>query len=386
MNTAEHVVAGRYELVRLLAKGGFADVWLANRDDGTPVALKLLRTGSNAAEVAAAQRLHHPNIVPLLDAGSDGGRDYLVFEYVPGRSLRERLADGPLSLAEAQDVADAVSSALDYSHREGVLHNDLKPENVILGEDGVRLLDFGSARSLRDTLSLADASEFAGTIAYIAPEVMDGSPPGESSDVFAFGVLLFEALAGQLPPKVQDAVAEVLPAEVPAAARSAIQRALSADPAARPRTASGLALALHGTAATVPIRRPARPLREPAVVAAKPARDPVARKRPSRRRMGAGVAALVAALLGGGSLAAAFVLNRASDDSGSGAETTPAAGVVATTSPTAVPSVATTTSVPPPTATAAPRIIIVTPVAPPPVPKKAEPPPGDKGKGKGKGR
>jgi serine/threonine-protein kinase len=230
MNAAEHVVAGRYELVRLLAKGGFADVWLATRDDGTPVALKLLRTGSNAAEVAAAQRLHHPNIVPLLDAGSDGGRDYLVFEYVPGQSMRERLADGPLSLAEAQDVADAVSSALDYSHREGVLHNDLKPENVILGEDGVRLLDFGSARSLRDTLSLADASEFAGTIAYIAPEVMDGSPPGESSDVFAFGVLLFEALAGQLPPKVQDAVAEVLPAEVPAAARSAIQRALSADP------------------------------------------------------------------------------------------------------------------------------------------------------------
>jgi serine/threonine protein kinase len=385
MNAAEHVVAGRYELVRLLAKGGFADVWLANRDDGTPVALKLLRTGSNAAEVAAAQRLHHPNIVPLLDAGSDGGRDYLVFEYVPGRSLRERLADGPLDLAETQDVADAVSSALDYSHGQGVLHNDLKPENVILGEDGVRLLDFGSARSLRDTLSLADASEFAGTIAYIAPEVMDGSPPGEASDVFAFVVLLFEALAGQLPPKDPDAVAEMLPAEVPAAARSAIQRAFSADPAARPRTASGLALALRGTAATVPIRRPAqRSLLRPAVVAAKPARDPVARKRPSRRRMGAGVAALVAALLGGGSLAAAFVLNRASDDSGSGAETTPAAGVVATTSPTAVPSVATTTSVPPPTATAAPRIIIVTPVAPPPAPKKSDPP--GKGNGKAKGR
>lgn len=299
------IIADRYEVVRLIARGGFADVFLAeDTETGQPVAVKLLRGEFAPNEVAAWRRLHHPHIARLLDAGSEDGRGYLVLEYVPGQSLREFLAaGGRLSLPEAARLAAEVSSALEEAHAHGILHNDIKPENIVLAPAGAKLLDFGAAVPLRETLALEDARAFAATLGYVAPEVLAGAAPSVASDIYSLAVVLVEALTGANPGR-QPATA-LAGLALPPAASDVLRAALSANPQERPASARSIAEALLGAEATVPLPR----RRATAASPAAPAAMGRARDRSGGRRVR--VPAVVAVLgLGVALIALAQLLDR----------------------------------------------------------------------------
>ena len=281
-------VAGRYRIVRLLGRGGMSEVWLAEDERlGRQVALKFLQggadlTGDFERETGILSGLRHPNIVTVYDAGEDDGRRYLVMECVEGVSLRDRLiADGPLAPAEAARIGAGVAAALTYAHARGVLHNDVKPENILLEEGGgVRLTDFGAATVTGATLDPEGAAQVMGTIAYVAPEVLQGAPPAPASDVYALSTTLFEALAGRLPyegpsnaaiagQKVNQPAAELarFAPGVPPIFESLVNRGLALDPQRRP-TAETYAetLAAGGTPGTGPVAAvtaPGLPARHP---------------------------------------------------------------------------------------------------------------------------
>src|SRR5574338_327268 len=167
------------------------------------VALKLLRPSRRARlglgtdalrrEADVAAQLNHPNIATLFDAGRWRGGAFLVYELLEGETLRERLRRGALPAGEALGVAAPMAAAIAHAHRSGVLHQDLKPENVFLTADGrVKLLDFGVSRAL------GEHGAPGGTSGYAAPEPLRAEP-APASDVFSAGVVLFEALTGALP-------------------------------------------------------------------------------------------------------------------------------------------------------------------------------------------
>ncbi|MBI2766609.1 MAG: serine/threonine protein kinase [Chloroflexi bacterium] len=269
MVTTESAVGGRYQLLRPLGMGGYAEVWLATDDDtGRQVALKLPRRERSALaptgaagcrrELAAAARLSHPNIVRLLDSGMDRGEPYLVFEYVDGPSLREALSTGgALPPSEVVRLGSELAGALAYAHSRGVLHNDIKPENILLARDGAKLADFGAAAGLSRTLTASATHELAGTVAYLAPEVLQGAAASEASDIYSLALVLFEAAAGRLPWPGATAAAVAgqrlaTPAPplrsaapgMPPAFEDAIARALSRSPAVRPASVAAFGAAL----------------------------------------------------------------------------------------------------------------------------------------------
>ncbi|MCB0166335.1 MAG: protein kinase, partial [Anaerolineae bacterium] len=196
---------------QLLGQGGMGNVYRGiDLQHGDPVAIKMLKPEIVASdpdlvvrfvrEGDALRQLNHPNIVKLLAAAEQDGRHYLVIEYVDGGSLLDLLNQGqllPISrvLAIALDLADALTRA----HRLGIIHRDLKPANVLLAADGTpRLTDFGTAH-FSDRSRLTDAGLLYGTLNYLSPEGCDGYPLDERADIWAFGVILFEMLAGQPP-------------------------------------------------------------------------------------------------------------------------------------------------------------------------------------------
>ena len=200
---------GRYDVVRLLGQGGMGRVVLANDSVlGRRVAIKTLRDDlglppdlrdrlkermRNEAKAAAA--LSHPNMVTLHDMGEDPVLGlYLVFEYVEGPTLRERVADGPMTPLEVAKLGRELGSALTHAHASGVIHRDVKPENVILSKTGGKLTDFGIARIPDSTLTTAGAT--MGTPAYSAPEALALGEFSAFSDQFSLGALLYEALSG----------------------------------------------------------------------------------------------------------------------------------------------------------------------------------------------
>ena len=260
----------RYHLGRLLGAGGNGCVFLGT-DVGRrrPVALKFFTRPENdaararfAREGALLRGLEHPGIAQLIDAGELDGHPYLVMEYVPGGNLRARLDTAPrLTVPEVVRLFVACLEALDACHRRGVVHRDLKPENVLLDGGGrPKLTDFGIARTAGDADRVTATGEVVGTPRYIAPEQIAGEPPGPSADLYAIGVMLFEALAGQPPftaPGVYELVRqhaedapprleEVAPG-VPGALALLTARALAKRPAARPRSADEFARLLAGT-------------------------------------------------------------------------------------------------------------------------------------------
>jgi serine/threonine protein kinase/heme exporter protein D len=198
------VVAGRFELVREISRGGFGVVFEAwDRQLSRRVAFKILRPSRRArlalaeqalleeAEVAA--RLRHPNIVTVFDVGSCEAGPYVILELLQGETLAARLERGPLPAREAVRAAIEMARGLEHAHGAGVVHRDVKPSNVFLDDDGsVKLLDFGIALALGTSSSAA-----AGTPGYMAPEVSLGSRGDERSDVFGLGTVLFEMLTGR---------------------------------------------------------------------------------------------------------------------------------------------------------------------------------------------
>jgi serine/threonine-protein kinase len=205
------VYGGRYELHRRIARGGMADVFLA-RDAllDRPVALKVLfpEFATDQAfverfrrEAQSAANLSHPNIVSVYDWGEEDGTYFIVMEYVEGRSLAQILRDeGPLLPDRAADVATDIASALGFAHRNGVIHRDVKPGNVLISPLGqVKVADFGIARAVSTQDNLTQTGTVMGTATYFAPEQARGEPVDPRSDVYSLGVVLYELLVGEPP-------------------------------------------------------------------------------------------------------------------------------------------------------------------------------------------
>jgi len=280
---------GPFEILAPLGAGGMGEVYRARdtRLDRT-VAIKVLpaelvnapgrRIERFRQEARAIARITHPNICTLHDVGEDGSSIFLVMEHVDGQTLSQRLEDGPLPTPVALRVAIGIADALDHAHRHGVIHRDLKPANVMLTRDGVKLLDFGvaklkerdeeSLRTATQTEHLTDVGTIVGTVAYMAPEQIDGSELDARSDLFSFGVVLFEMVSGRRP-FAGDSRATLMAAivaadpppfsslqlQIPEALERLIRRCLAKHPDDRWQTARDLAAELRwvaegGSAAT----------------------------------------------------------------------------------------------------------------------------------------
>lgn len=222
------LLAARYELGPLIGRGGMSDVHLATDAKlGRRVAVKLLKSALASDpvfrsrfrhEAQAAARMAHPTIVRVFDAGEEivrepGGGEtivpYIVMEYVEGRLLKDIIADGPLAIAEAARIAEGILTALEYSHRAGVVHRDIKPGNIMVTSSGqVKVMDFGIARAISDSAAtVAQTSSILGTAQYFSPEQARGETVDARTDLYASGVVLFEMLTGRAPFLGESAVA-----------------------------------------------------------------------------------------------------------------------------------------------------------------------------------
>src|SRR5438067_5780312 len=252
------LVLGRYRPLRPLGSGGSGSVWLARDEQtGLDVALKIVpREGKAAAraerEAAAAARLRHPSCLRAYAFARDSRHVYIAYEYVPGRTFREALRAGELKDAEAVEAGAQICAGLAHAHAAGILHRDVKPSNVLLADGArvsVRLLDFGLAQ-IQEAETLTAAGDVPGTLAYISPERLAGAETTEAADVWAVGVMLWEALAGRHPfwrSSLLDtarAIESGAPAlesmrpDLPRPLLSAVGRALDLDPGRRPGAAA----------------------------------------------------------------------------------------------------------------------------------------------------
>ena len=267
------VIADRYEVGELLGRGGMAEVHAGtDRRLNRPVAVKRLLPTMAAradirrrfeAEARAAASLSHPNAVAVFDTGEHEGVPFIVMERLPGETLADRIATGPLDPAEMRRMAIEVLGALGAAHAAGLVHRDVKPSNVLIAADGrVKVADFGIAKSteMADAADLTTTGQLLGTPAYLAPERLDGAPASPQSDLWALGVILYEALTGRRPFTGETALAAARAAaagahrplaearpDVDPAFAAAVERAILADPAARFASAEEMAAALGAT-------------------------------------------------------------------------------------------------------------------------------------------
>jgi tRNA A-37 threonylcarbamoyl transferase component Bud32 len=274
---------GPYIAGDLLGEGGMGLVYRAvDERDGSTVAIKVLapeqtrhpgRVERFLREAKAMAAVSHPAVVRIREAGSAAGLHYLAMEYLDGETLQQRIRRaGALPLDELLACGEAIAGALEAAHSSGVTHRDLKPENVMLTPDGVKVLDFGVAHlddrddEQRTTLE----SALRGTVSYLAPEQIEGAPATAQSDLFSFGVLLWEAAAGQPlfqranPIATARAILEARPdyRRVPAALRPVLQKCLARDPRRRFRSAGEVCDALRAAR-----RKPAARISKPVAAA-----------------------------------------------------------------------------------------------------------------------
>jgi len=248
------VIAERYELEELVGRGGMSSVYRAkDRLLERTVAIKLLHEHYSRdedyverfrREARAAARLSHPNIVTVIDRGEADGRQFIVFEYVDGQNLKQLVqSKGRLPVRTALELGIDVGRALAFAHESGLVHRDVKPQNVLLGNGDVKVTDFGIARFGDVKQGLTQTGTVLGTSDYIAPEQASGQPVSELSDVYSLGVVIYELLAGEPPYKgdsflavamrhVNDpvpSVASVRP-DVPLRLDAALERAMAKAP------------------------------------------------------------------------------------------------------------------------------------------------------------
>jgi serine/threonine-protein kinase len=262
-------IAGRYEVEELVGHGGMSSVYKA-RDAllERHVALKVLHEQYNGdedfverfkREARAVAQLQHPNIVTVIDRGEENGRQFIVFEYVEGENLKEHLVRaGRLDLREALEIALEVARGLAFAHEQGLIHRDVKPQNVLLNGDGrAKVTDFGIARTV-DVDGMTQTGTVLGTSNYIAPEQASGHQVDAHSDVYALGAVLYELLAGEVPFQGDSFVAVAMkhihePApnlldvrqDVPLRVAAAVDRALEKDPEQRFPTMDAFAAELE---------------------------------------------------------------------------------------------------------------------------------------------
>ena len=252
------LVLGRYRPLRPLGSGGSGSVWLAkDEQNGLDVALKIVPREGKAAsraerEAEAAARLRHPSCQRAYGFGRDSQHVYIAYEYVPGRTFREAMRSGDLDDASAIEAAIQILDALAHAHGRGIVHRDVKPSNVLLAEGSrvsVRVLDFGLAQ-IQEAETLTAQGDVPGTLAYIAPERLAGAVTTEAADIWAVGVILWEALAGRHPfwrsslletaRAIEDGAPplETMRPDLPKSLLAAVNRALHLDPARRPDAAA----------------------------------------------------------------------------------------------------------------------------------------------------
>jgi serine/threonine protein kinase len=271
------LIGGRYRRERLLGRGGSAEVWCCTDEAlDRQVAVKLVTSsggedsGRVGDEARLLARLSHPGLVPVYDAGTDEtGRPWVVMELVDGETLSDAIRRGPMSSERVAEIGARLADALAYVHGEGLIHRDVKPANVLLGQDGrVRLTDFGIAR-LVDAAKVTATGLTVGTASYLSPEQVTAEPVGTASDVYSLGLVLLECLTGEREypgSAVEVALARLSrPPRVPGGLPDGWPGLLTAmtdrDPALRP-TCSQVAADLHaivsGGQATTVLATPTR--------------------------------------------------------------------------------------------------------------------------------
>ncbi|MES2177575.1 MAG: protein kinase [Gemmatimonadota bacterium] len=280
----QDALSGTYTIVRELGGGGMSRVFLA--DDialHRAVVIKVLHpelaAGVNAErfkrEVLLSARLQHPHIVPVLTAGEVAGLPYYVMPFVKGDTLRARLESGPLSISDTIDIIGDVAKALAYAHEEGVVHRDIKPDNILLSHGAATVADFGIAKALSSARqqtsdgALTTLGMSLGTPAYMAPEQVAGDPDTDHrADIYSLGGVMYEMLAGKAPfagkSPQQLLAAQVMEQPVPVtqhrpdtprALASLVMRCLEKEPAKRPQSASELAAPMETGETPAPIGR-----------------------------------------------------------------------------------------------------------------------------------
>ena len=265
----ERILANRYRLIEQIGMGGMAIVYRAvDLRTGHNVAVKVLRPEYNEdrefisrfqREAEAASKMTHHNIVNLLDVGMDGENRYLVMEYVQGKTLKAVIQErGKLSAPLACQIAIRILSALEHAHRNGIVHRDIKPQNILVHEDGhIKVADFGIAR-IADSATLTHGDNVMGSVHYFSPEQARGEGATAASDIYSTGIVLYEMLTGRVPYDGDNPVAVAMqhlhaaPApiqsispDVPPSVVRVCMRAMEKNPAARYQTAREMAADLR---------------------------------------------------------------------------------------------------------------------------------------------
>jgi eukaryotic-like serine/threonine-protein kinase len=280
MTPSQRPIANRYQLIRQLASGSYAETWLATDVMlDRYVAVKLLHpsetnehkeTAQFLREARIAAAVNHSNIVAIFDAGSTGERPYLVMEWVDGTSLKQEITSARrISVDRAITVVSELLGGLSAIHAQGIIHRDVKPQNIMVNEFGtVKLTDFGIAR-LTSEVDGGNEGITAGTAAYMAPEQAQGLPVTPRSDVYAAGIILYEMLTGRLPfthedpqhvmmQHISDSVIRPrrINPSIPTGVEAIVLKALEKDPAERFQSADEMRTALRSARSYLPVRRP----------------------------------------------------------------------------------------------------------------------------------
>jgi serine/threonine protein kinase len=273
---------GHYKIEEFLLEGGWSAVYRA-RDLRLerPVALKVLLEGLQGddptwartlLEARLASSLSHPNICTIYDVGEDEGRAYVAMEYIDGLRLSDHLQDGGLPLNRVISYGAEIAGALAHAHERRIIHGDIKSSNVLITEEGIaKLVDFGLAKrfgsedlkiATRSRSSLAEIGPIAGTLSYLAPEVLRGKPISVQSDIWALGILLHEMAYGHLPFKgdtpfelstqIMTGEREARPPEIPSVLNAVIERCTQKDRTRRYQSARDVLEALNTASTTCP--------------------------------------------------------------------------------------------------------------------------------------